>query len=83
MKSIAEATGKTLQGVKTLYEESGDLGTVAQNSRSTQKTMFPSPPLTIDGVYKAFKFIATATGKDVPALAIFFFCKLLLAHSLT
>lgn len=33
-------------------------------SRTTQRIMFPPPPLTIAGVFKSFKEIATTEGKS-------------------
>jgi DNA ligase-1 len=64
LKTLAEATGKSLQVIKKQYSDEGDLGTVAKNVRGTQKTMFQPKPLTIAGVFKDFKFIATAQGKN-------------------
>lgn len=48
---------------------SGDLGEVAQASRSNQGTLFPPPPLTIRGVFKEMKAIAQEHGQAVCSLA--------------
>lgn len=57
-QALAAATGRKEASIKGDYEQSGDLGVVAANCRSAQRTMFPLPPLTIAGVLKAFKEIA-------------------------
>ncbi len=64
MKTLAEATGKDLKIIRKMYTDEGDLGSVARMARGTQKTMFQPKPLTIGGVYKDFRFIATSTGKN-------------------
>ena len=54
--------------MKVDYKNEGDLGIVAMMSRSTQKTMFAPPKLTIAGVLKEFRAIATTEGnKSVDA----------------
>jgi hypothetical protein len=63
-QALAAATGRKEALIKKEYEESGDLGVVAVNARSTQRTMFAPPPLTISGVFKTFKDIASTAGKD-------------------
>ncbi len=63
-QALAAATGRKEALIKKEYEESGDLGVVAVNARSTQRTMFAPPPLTISGVFKTFKDIASTGGKD-------------------
>lgn len=45
----ARHAGKKLASVRELYTEHGDLGTVADLSRATQRTLFPPPPLTVQG----------------------------------
>ena len=52
MQALAQATGKSMQKVKAEYDKEGDLGTVAANARSSQKTMFQSAPLTVRAVFK-------------------------------
>lgn len=62
IKALAQATGRKESAIKAEYGTSGDLGSVAAASRATQKTMFAPPPLTVAGVFKAFKEIAQAEG---------------------
>lgn len=65
IKAIASATGRTPAGVKKDFEKKGDLGTVAKESRSNQKTMFKPTPLTIDHVFRTFSQIASEKGNSV------------------
>ncbi|XP_064406636.1 DNA ligase 1-like isoform X2 [Halichondria panicea] len=62
IKAIAGATGRNPPQVKADYAEKGDLGLVAEMSRSTQRTMFAPPKLTVSGVFSKFKSIATMSG---------------------
>ncbi|KAJ3361506.1 tRNA ligase [Allomyces javanicus] len=62
MKAIAEATGRTLQKIKADLGTVGDLGTVAQQSRGHQSTMFQPKPLLVPRVFKTLKEIAKITG---------------------
>jgi len=62
IKALAEATGRKESVVKKDYDEQGDLGTVAQVSRSMQKTMFQPAPLTVQKVIAAFREIAATNG---------------------
>ncbi|XP_006561014.2 DNA ligase 1 isoform X1 [Apis mellifera] len=62
MKAIAQCTGRTLAQIKTDVQEVGDLGIVAEGSRSNQRTMFQPAPLTVSSVYTRLKEIAQMTG---------------------
>ncbi|KAK3599300.1 hypothetical protein CHS0354_028663 [Potamilus streckersoni] len=62
MKAIAQATGRSIEKIKHDAQEKGDLGIVAETSRSTQKTMFDPPKLTVTAVFSKLKEIATMTG---------------------
>ncbi|KAG2493340.1 hypothetical protein HYH03_008474 [Edaphochlamys debaryana] len=62
IKALCEATGKNEASIKKAYEGSGDLGVVAVGARSTQRTMFTPPPLTIASVLKSFRDIAQTAG---------------------
>ena len=62
VKILAEATGRKESAIRADYKEQGDLGIVASMSRSTQKTMFAPPKLTMSGVLKEFRAIATTEG---------------------
>lgn len=64
MKSIAESTGRTPAYVKTEYHKLGDLGKVAQSSKSNQRAMFKPEPLKAVNVFDTFREIAQTTGKD-------------------
>lgn len=64
MKAIAQATGRSLQKIKADLAEKGDLGKVAQASRSNQPTMFKPKPLTLASVFKGLKEIAAFTGNS-------------------
>lgn len=58
-------TGRNPQQIKAEVAEKGDLGLIAEASRSTQRTMFAPPPLTISGVFNKFTEIAKLTGHSV------------------
>ncbi|KAL6426983.1 hypothetical protein ACFW04_009289 [Cataglyphis niger] len=62
MKAIAQCTGRTLAQIKADVQEVGDLGVVAEGSRSNQRTMFQPAPLTVPIVYSKLKEIAQMTG---------------------
>lgn len=65
MKAIAQCTGRTLAQIKADVQEVGDLGIVAEGSRSNQRTMFQPAPLTVLVVYSKLKEIAQMTGHAV------------------
>lgn len=70
MKAIAQSTGRTLSQIKADVKESGDLGTVAEHSRTNQKTLFQPPPLSVRGVFKSLKQISQMTGHASQATKI-------------
>ena len=63
MKAIAGTTGRSVQQIKRDVAEKGDLGIVAESSRSTQRMMFTPPKLTVPGVFAKLKDIATMSGQ--------------------
>lgn len=64
MKAIANATGRPISAIKSDFEEHGDLGLVAQASRSNQSTMFKPKRLTCPAVFKGLNEIAMASGQS-------------------
>eukprot|EP00850_Spirogloea_muscicola_P019365 SM000189S04082 [mRNA] locus=s189:128024:134034:+ [translate_table: standard] len=64
VKALADATLRRETQIKAEYKECGDLGLVARASRTTQRTMFPAPPLACAKVLEAFRFIAKEAGKE-------------------
>ncbi|XP_047117906.1 DNA ligase 1 isoform X2 [Schistocerca piceifrons] len=63
MKAIAQSTGRTLAQIKTDAAASGDLGIVAEQSRSNQRMMFQPARLTVRGVFEKLKDIAQMSGQ--------------------
>ncbi|XP_026463969.1 DNA ligase 1 isoform X2 [Ctenocephalides felis] len=62
MKAIAQCTGRTLAQIKADSHSLGDLGIVAEQSRSNQRMMFKPAPLTVRGVFDKLKDIAIMGG---------------------
>lgn len=57
--------GRSVERIKSEVAEKGDLGLVAESSRSNQRTMFSLPSLTVPGVYDKLKDIAGLKGSAV------------------
>lgn len=64
IKAISECYGRPSTKIRKDYQEVGDLGIVAQKSRSGQPTMFKPARLDIDAVFDNLTKIARSTGKD-------------------
>ncbi|KAA3456609.1 DNA ligase 1 [Gossypium australe] len=64
IKALAEACGRTESQVRSQYKDKGDLGLVAQASRSSQSMMRKPDPLTVIKVFDTFRLIAKESGKD-------------------
>ncbi|KAK0178649.1 hypothetical protein PV327_007523 [Microctonus hyperodae] len=64
IKAIAQCTGRTPAQIKADVQEAGDLGIVAEGSRSNQRVMFQPAPLTISHVFTKLKEIALMTGNS-------------------
>ncbi|KAF6025173.1 LIG1 [Bugula neritina] len=67
IKALAEATGRNSSQIKAEAQKKGDLGQVAEESRSTQKTFYTPPPLTIKAVFKKLKALAMMSGNATQA----------------
>lgn len=65
MKAIAQSTGRTLSQIKADSQETGDLGIVAEQSKSSQRMIFKPAPLNVRGVFEKLKEIANMTGHAV------------------
>uniref|UniRef100_A0A452G755 DNA ligase n=1 Tax=Capra hircus TaxID=9925 RepID=A0A452G755_CAPHI len=62
LKAVAQATGRQLESVRAEVAEKGDVGLVAESSRSTQRLVLPPPALTAAGVFAKFRDIAQLAG---------------------
>jgi ATP-dependent DNA ligase len=70
VKAVAAATGRKPEAVKEDYEKEGDLGIVALNSRSSQKTISfaaKPKPLTAKEVLEALRKISKTKGDKAQA----------------
>ncbi|XP_050367717.1 DNA ligase 1-like [Argentina anserina] len=64
IKALAEACGSSENIIKERYKKEGDLGIVAQKSRSSQSMMRKPVPLTVTKVFNAFRALAKESGKE-------------------
>ncbi|XP_053212827.1 DNA ligase 1-like [Panonychus citri] len=64
MKALANATGRKVDHIKADIKKKGDLGLVAEDSRTTQSLLFRPPRLTVQGVFKSFREIALFSGQS-------------------
>ena len=65
MKAIAESTGRALAKIKADALAKGDLGLVAQESRTNQRTLVSFARLTVTKVYSTLHEIALMSGNSV------------------
>uniref|UniRef100_A0A670YSF5 DNA ligase n=1 Tax=Pseudonaja textilis TaxID=8673 RepID=A0A670YSF5_PSETE len=65
MKALAQATGRQLDQIKAEAAEKGDLGIVAENSRTTQGTVFAPPKLGAAAVFGKLQAIGHMAGSSV------------------
>ncbi|KAM9224791.1 DNA ligase 1 isoform 3-T3 [Dugong dugon] len=70
LKAVAQATGRQLESIRAEAAEKGDVGLVAESSRTTQRIMLPPPPLTASGVFAKFRDIARLAGSASTAKKI-------------
>lgn len=68
--------GRQLDKIKAEAQEKGDLGLVAESSRSNQRMMFQPASLTAGGVFGKLKEIASLSGNQVshPVTGGFLLC---------
>lgn len=64
IKTIAQSTGRTSANIKKDIEGLGDIGLVAEASRSNQTVMMKPKPLTVAKLFKTLREIATAQGQN-------------------
>ncbi|ETE64522.1 DNA ligase 1, partial [Ophiophagus hannah] len=64
MKALAQATGRQLDQIKAEAAEKGDLGVVAENSRTTQGTVFAPPKLGAAAVFGKLQAIGHMAGSS-------------------
>lgn len=68
MKVISQSTGRNMTQVKEDAKTTGDLGIVAEKSKSNQRLMFTPAKLTVDGVFAKLKDIGGMSGNSVSPL---------------
>ena len=64
-KAIAQTTGRSTDRIKADVKQLGDLGKVAEASKSNQRVMFQPAKLNIRSVFDKLKEIALMTGNSV------------------
>ncbi|KAK3857353.1 hypothetical protein Pcinc_036392 [Petrolisthes cinctipes] len=62
MRSIAQSSGRSVEMIKSDVEKQGDLGIIAEQSRSSQRLMFQPAKLNVKAVFDKLKEIAFMTG---------------------
>ncbi|XP_018325422.1 DNA ligase 1 isoform X2 [Agrilus planipennis] len=63
IKAIAQSTGRTVAQIKADAQKVGDLGLVAEQSKTNQRMLHQPAPLTIRQVFANLKEIAKMTGQ--------------------
>lgn len=64
MKVVSQATGRSMEQIKSDVEKKGDIGIVAETCRSTQRTMFATGRLTVASVFVNLKEVALISGRS-------------------
>jgi DNA ligase-1 len=70
MRAVANTTGRTLGQVKTDSQKTGDLGIVAEVSKSSQVMLCQPKPLTVPIVFERLKGIALMTGHSAMSMKV-------------
>lgn len=65
MKAVCQSTGRSMNQLKSDIQSLGDLGLVAEKSKSNQRMLFKPARLTVRGVFGKLKEIAKMTGHAV------------------
>ena len=65
MKALAQATGRNVDKIKEDMHSVGDLGIVAEQSRTSQKMLFVPARLTVKTVFDRLKSISEMSGNSV------------------
>lgn len=73
-KAIAQSTGRTVSQIKADAQAAGDLGIVAEQSKSNQRMIFQPARLTVRGVFDKLKEIAEMSGQTVSIFIELTFC---------
>lgn len=71
MRAIAQSSGRSVEMIKSDVEKEGDLGIIAEQSRSSQRLMFQPAKLNVKAVFDKLKEIASMTGNAVSTLFFF------------
>lgn len=67
MKAIAQSTGRSMSQLKSDIQSIGDIGIVAEKSRSNQRMMFTPAALNVTGVFHKLQEIARMSGNQAMA----------------
>lgn len=65
MKAVCQSTGRSMNQLKLDIHEVGDIGLVAEKSKSNQRMLFKPARLTVRGVFDKLKEIAKMSGHSV------------------
>lgn len=79
LKALAQSTGREVAQLRKEYHVEGDIGVIAQKSRSKQRVMFKPKRLTVFEVWKGLNDIAKAEGSNSQQRKIGIINKLLTA----
>ncbi|RVD85578.1 uncharacterized protein DFL_003896 [Arthrobotrys flagrans] len=79
MKAISESTGRSMDKLKSMQAEVGDLGLLAYQSRNAQPTLFKPQPLTVEKIFQGLYKVATTKGDGAMTLKVAEIKKLLAA----